>query len=239
MFRSSFIVGFPGETEADHDELLAFLADGAARLGRLLLVLARRRHRGRRRWTATVDDALVRERLRECAEVQEPITDRGAARAGRRDGRGARRRDRRRRRARRAHATARRPRSTASCASSATPTVFARPGRDRARDGVRRRRPRPRSQGRCRDRGGRDRRAGVARSGSGRARSRRRPTSSRCTRILVAIPTLALIRRRRLVVADGRALVRDHRRPTASTAGSRAATARRVRARSSIRSPTS
>ena len=25
-FRSSFIVGFPGETEADHDELLAFLA---------------------------------------------------------------------------------------------------------------------------------------------------------------------------------------------------------------------
>jgi ribosomal protein S12 methylthiotransferase len=29
-FRSSFIVGYPGETEADHDELLAFVA--AARL---------------------------------------------------------------------------------------------------------------------------------------------------------------------------------------------------------------
>jgi ribosomal protein S12 methylthiotransferase len=26
-FRSSFIVGYPGETESDHDELLAFLSD--------------------------------------------------------------------------------------------------------------------------------------------------------------------------------------------------------------------
>ena len=26
-FRSSFIVGFPGEEEADHDELLEFLGD--------------------------------------------------------------------------------------------------------------------------------------------------------------------------------------------------------------------
>ena len=59
-FRSSFIVGFPGETEADHDELLAFLDDGRARLGRLLPVLRGSRHRradagrrGRRRARCT------------------------------------------------------------------------------------------------------------------------------------------------------------------------------------------
>ncbi len=45
-FRSSFIVGFPGETEADHDALLAFLDAAAARLGRVLPVLARGRHAG-------------------------------------------------------------------------------------------------------------------------------------------------------------------------------------------------
>jgi ribosomal protein S12 methylthiotransferase len=73
-FRSSFIVGFPGETEDDHDALLAFLAE--ARLD----------------WAgffpfspedgtpaATLDGAvpaeLAAERLRECASVQEPITE--------------------------------------------------------------------------------------------------------------------------------------------------------------------
>jgi ribosomal protein S12 methylthiotransferase len=72
-FRSSFIVGFPGETEDDHDELLGFLR--AARLD----------------WagffpfspedgTAAVDldgeveVALAAERLRECGDMQEPIT---------------------------------------------------------------------------------------------------------------------------------------------------------------------
>jgi ribosomal protein S12 methylthiotransferase len=72
-FRSSFIVGFPGETEPAHDELLRFLAD--ARLD----------------WAgffpfspedgtpaATLDGAvpaeLMHERLRECEEVQTPIT---------------------------------------------------------------------------------------------------------------------------------------------------------------------
>jgi ribosomal protein S12 methylthiotransferase len=72
-FRSSFIVGFPGETESAHDSLLAFLAtarldwagffpfspeDGTA--------------------AATLDGAvpagLMGEWLRECDEVQEPIT---------------------------------------------------------------------------------------------------------------------------------------------------------------------
>jgi ribosomal protein S12 methylthiotransferase len=72
-FRSSFIVGFPGETESDHDQLLSFLA--AADLD----------------WAgffpfspedgtpaATMDGAiepeLAAERLRECSEVQDPIT---------------------------------------------------------------------------------------------------------------------------------------------------------------------
>ena len=72
-FRSSFIVGFPGETERDHDELLAFLGaveldwagffpfspeDGTPAAG----------------MDGHITDELVRERLRECAELQDPIT---------------------------------------------------------------------------------------------------------------------------------------------------------------------
>jgi len=72
-FRSSFIVGFPGETEADHDELLQFL--DAARLdwagffafspedGTAAVALGGR-----------VPEELVSERLRECADAQDPIT---------------------------------------------------------------------------------------------------------------------------------------------------------------------
>lgn len=72
-FRSSFIVGYPGETEADHDRLLEWLDEAqldwvgffpfsneagtyAARLG------------------DRVPDELVRERLRECSERQDAIT---------------------------------------------------------------------------------------------------------------------------------------------------------------------
>ena len=73
-FRSSFIVGFPGETEDDHDELLGFLAeaaldwagffpfspeDGTAAVG----------------LDGVVPDALRDERLRECTALQEPITE--------------------------------------------------------------------------------------------------------------------------------------------------------------------
>jgi ribosomal protein S12 methylthiotransferase len=74
-FRSSFIVGYPGETEADHDHLLAWLDDAqldwvgffpfsneagthAAGLG------------------DHVPDALVRERIDECTEIQDAITAR-------------------------------------------------------------------------------------------------------------------------------------------------------------------
>jgi ribosomal protein S12 methylthiotransferase len=70
--RSSFIVGYPGETEADHDALLAFLEEAqldwagffpyssedgtyAASLGE------------------TVDAALMAERLAECGELQDAI----------------------------------------------------------------------------------------------------------------------------------------------------------------------
>ena len=72
-FRSSFIVGFPGETEDDHDELLGFLR--AARLdwagffpfspedGTAAVDL-----------DGVVDELVAAERLRECGEVQEPIT---------------------------------------------------------------------------------------------------------------------------------------------------------------------
>jgi ribosomal protein S12 methylthiotransferase len=72
-FRSSFIVGFPGETELQHDELLAFLAavqldwagffafspeDGTPAVG----------------LDGAVDGETVDEWLRECSEVQDPIS---------------------------------------------------------------------------------------------------------------------------------------------------------------------
>ena len=46
--RSTFIVGFPGETEAEFAELLAFLEEAAARPRRLLRLFAGRRRRGQR-----------------------------------------------------------------------------------------------------------------------------------------------------------------------------------------------
>jgi ribosomal protein S12 methylthiotransferase len=80
-FRSSFIVGFPGETEDDHDELLAFLADVeldwagffafSEEEGTTAADLVRA--------DGAVPADLVAERLRECSAVQDPIT------TGRRD----------------------------------------------------------------------------------------------------------------------------------------------------------
>jgi tRNA A37 methylthiotransferase MiaB len=76
-FRSSFIVGYPGETEEDHDELLAFIEavelDWAG-------FFAYSREEGT--YAAglpdvdTVDAVLVAERLRECHELQDAITAR-------------------------------------------------------------------------------------------------------------------------------------------------------------------
>jgi ribosomal protein S12 methylthiotransferase len=72
-FRSSFIVGFPGETESDHDTLLGFLDDAqldwagffpfSEEAGTPAATLDGR-----------VDDALMAERLRECEALQTEIT---------------------------------------------------------------------------------------------------------------------------------------------------------------------
>jgi ribosomal protein S12 methylthiotransferase len=72
-FRSSFIVGFPGEEEAEHEELLSFL--DAAQLD-WAGFFAFSPEDGTS--AASLPDApearLVAERLRECEAVQEPIT---------------------------------------------------------------------------------------------------------------------------------------------------------------------
>ena len=73
VFRSSFIVGFPGETERDHDELLAFL--GAAELDwGGFFPFSREDGTPAAAMDGNVPDEVVRERLNECAEVQDPIT---------------------------------------------------------------------------------------------------------------------------------------------------------------------
>ena len=73
VFRSSFIVGFPGETESDHDVLLQFLAD--ARLDWAgFFAFSREDGTAAATMDGAVPDVLVRERLRECDEVQDPIT---------------------------------------------------------------------------------------------------------------------------------------------------------------------
>jgi ribosomal protein S12 methylthiotransferase len=74
-FRSSFILGYPGETEEDHDELLAFLAEAeldwagffpfSPEEGTHAVDLVDQ-----------VDPALAMDRLRECAELQDAITAR-------------------------------------------------------------------------------------------------------------------------------------------------------------------
>jgi ribosomal protein S12 methylthiotransferase len=72
-FRSSFIVGFPGETEAAHDDLLMFLGDAALDWAGFFPFSA---EDGTAAATlpAAVPSELARERLRECDEVQDPIT---------------------------------------------------------------------------------------------------------------------------------------------------------------------
>ena len=82
VFRSSFIVGFPGETESDHDQLLRFLAD--ARLDWAgFFSFSSEDGTAAATMDGMVAEDLVRERLRECAEVQDPITDGIAPGAGR------------------------------------------------------------------------------------------------------------------------------------------------------------
>jgi ribosomal protein S12 methylthiotransferase len=73
VFRSSFIVGFPGETEADHEQLLAFLAtvqlDWAG-----FFPFSAEDGTPAAAMSGIVADELMHERLRECADVQDPVT---------------------------------------------------------------------------------------------------------------------------------------------------------------------
>jgi ribosomal protein S12 methylthiotransferase len=77
-FRSSFIVGFPGETERDHDELLGFL-DAAGLDWAGFFAFSREEGTAAAALPGAPAEEIVRERLRELADVQEPIT--AAARA--------------------------------------------------------------------------------------------------------------------------------------------------------------
>ena len=74
-FRSSFIVGYPGETEADHDQLLEWLAEA-----QLDWVGFFPFSNEAGTYAADLDGpgarSLVAERLRECTELQDAITAR-------------------------------------------------------------------------------------------------------------------------------------------------------------------
>jgi ribosomal protein S12 methylthiotransferase len=72
VFRSSFIVGFPGETEADHDELLGFL-DAAQLEWAGFFPFSREDGTAAASLDGVVPEQLMGERLRECEDVQAPI----------------------------------------------------------------------------------------------------------------------------------------------------------------------
>ena len=72
-FRSSFIVGYPGETEEDHDRLLEWLAE--ARLDWVgFFPFSNEAGTYAADLDAQVPAELVAERLRECGELQDAIT---------------------------------------------------------------------------------------------------------------------------------------------------------------------
>ncbi len=74
-FRSSFIVGYPGETEDDHDRLLAWLED--AQLDWVgFFPYSREEGTHAATLDGGVPDALVAERIRECTALQDAITAR-------------------------------------------------------------------------------------------------------------------------------------------------------------------
>jgi ribosomal protein S12 methylthiotransferase len=71
--RSSFIVGYPGETEQDHDAMLRFLED--ARLDWVgLFTYSKEDGTYAAHLDGAVPKALAQERLAELSELQEPIT---------------------------------------------------------------------------------------------------------------------------------------------------------------------
>ncbi len=75
-FRSSFIVGFPGERERDHDALLAFL-EAAALDWAGFFPFSPEDGTPAATLPDAVEEHVMLERLRECEAVQEPVT-RGA-----------------------------------------------------------------------------------------------------------------------------------------------------------------
>lgn len=72
-FRSSFIVGFPGETEADHDALLQFLAEVKLDWAGFF-PYSREEGTAAAALDGVVDNDLMHDRLSECSAVQDPIT---------------------------------------------------------------------------------------------------------------------------------------------------------------------
>jgi ribosomal protein S12 methylthiotransferase len=72
-FRSNFIVGYPGETEADHDQLLAFVE--AAQLDWCgFFTYSREDGTYAADLDGTVPDGLMHERIAELREMQDDIT---------------------------------------------------------------------------------------------------------------------------------------------------------------------
>src|SRR5258707_15841098 len=72
-FRSSFIVGFPGETERDHESLLGFLDE--ARLDWAgFFAFSREDCTAAAALSAEVPAPLMQERLRGCSGGQGPVT---------------------------------------------------------------------------------------------------------------------------------------------------------------------
>ena len=78
-FRSSFILGYPGETERDHDLLLQFLEEAQLDWAGFF-PFSREDGTHAAGLAAQVPAELALERLRECAELQDTIT------AAKRDG---------------------------------------------------------------------------------------------------------------------------------------------------------
>jgi ribosomal protein S12 methylthiotransferase len=74
-FRSSFIVGYPGETEEDHDVLLRFVEEADLDWAGFF-AFSREEGTHAAGLDGVVDDALVVERLRELTELQDRITAR-------------------------------------------------------------------------------------------------------------------------------------------------------------------
>jgi ribosomal protein S12 methylthiotransferase len=72
-FRSSFILGYPGETERDHDLLLEFLAEAQLDWAGFF-PYSREDGTHAAGLESQVPAELALERLRECAELQDAIT---------------------------------------------------------------------------------------------------------------------------------------------------------------------